>query len=121
MKTLESASEQEVFDQVAKHMLTQNKKSVDVKGRGYMIGDVCRYRGEADLKCAAGCLMADEEYKESFEYKSWDDLVVKKIVSGIHKGLIMKLQYIHDNKDPSEWLSALEGLRAKYGLKFNKN
>ena len=56
LSTLSEATEQQVFDQVKNHMLTQMKKSMLESN-----GDPCAYRGFDGLQCAAGCLMSDEE------------------------------------------------------------
>ena len=53
LSNLAQASTQEVFDFVAIHLLTQNEKSGD--------DQVCYYRSPTGLKCAAGCLIADDE------------------------------------------------------------
>ena len=64
LKTLEQATAQEVFDQVAEHMLTQYELS--------MLNDTCVYRGYSGLKCAAGCLIGDDEYNnELMEGFTW--------------------------------------------------
>lgn len=65
LKTLPQASEQEVLDQIAVHLLTQKQKCNNGKDQtdpNYQ----CLYRNEEGLKCAAGCLIADDEYKKRF-------------------------------------------------------
>ena len=60
LKTLPQATAQEVFDQVTQHLLKQGKAARSGTG-------ACRYRVETRgeiLKCAAGCLIADDEYAE---------------------------------------------------------
>lgn len=49
------------FDIVKKHLLTQNKQSVEE------FSGKCRYRGGEGLKCAIGCLIPDDMYKPEFE------------------------------------------------------
>ena len=71
LKTVPQATAQEVFDQITQHLLKQGKRSVSSTG-------ACRYRtenSEGVLKCAAGCLIADEEYDRLFENVAWDGLV----------------------------------------------
>jgi len=112
LKTLPQATEQEVFDQVVNHLLTQGERSSsDIDGD-------CRYRYK-DLKCAAGCLVSKEEYKEVFEGWTWPDLVRDHGVSENHEELIGDLQDIHDGTDPEFWEFALSELSAEYSLKFN--
>ena len=64
MKNLHLATEQQVFDQAARHMLTQNAKALAWSGG-------CQYRLELDdgtvLKCAVGCFIADDEYSSEIE------------------------------------------------------
>ena len=71
LKTLPQATAQEVFDQVAKHLLTQMKKSVAKRAAESASDskDYCMYRGFDGTKCAAGCLISDDEYKPEFEQK----------------------------------------------------
>lgn len=103
LKTLDQASAQEVFDQVAEHLLTQNRKSFDMK-----YPDMCAYRGQDDLKCAAGCLIADDEYNKEMEGCSWDDFSMHSPKK--HFDLICKLQNIHDFHEPYEWKEKLKEL-----------
>ena len=63
LKTLGKATAQEVFDQVATHLLTQNERSLD--------GASCSYRNCDGLKCAAGCLISDDEYDNQMEGIDW--------------------------------------------------
>lgn len=53
LKNLHEATEQQVFDQVAGHLLTQKE---------VLPSPACFYRGPNGLKCAAGCLIANDEY-----------------------------------------------------------
>jgi hypothetical protein len=91
LKNLNEASEQEVFDQVAVHLLKQGKVSQNSEG--------CAYRSSSGLKCAAGCLIADDEYKEWFEQRGWRDLVKDEFVPEAHGMLIQDLQGVHDNAE----------------------
>jgi len=104
LATLEQATAQEVFDQVYRHLIKQNQKCIKE--------DKCLYRYETEegnvLKCAAGCLISDEEYTEKFEENSWITLVVEEHVPAAHRELIMKLQEIHDNYLSVNWKSNLD-------------
>lgn len=116
LKTLHQATAQEVFDQAAKHLLTQNRKCLNSDG-------ACKYRlissnGEV-LKCAAGCFIGDDEYDESFEGDSWDSLIYRKHVNNMHSYLISSLQGIHDSCSVESWESHLSRLAEKLGLQFN--
>lgn len=100
---------QVLFDTVAKHLLKQNEKSK-------IGGDTCLYRGPRGLKCAAGCLIPDDEYSITMENKTWDKLAFFKIVPTTNESLIGKLQQIHDYFDPESWLNELYELAAELNL-----
>ena len=104
LATLPQATEQEVFDQVANHLLTQNKKCIGKLG-------TCKYHA-GGLMCAAGVLISEEEYNigttsdgtNLFEANGgWFSLVCDVFVPDAHASLIGKLQIIHHRKYPSEW------------------
>lgn len=114
--TLEDATQQEVFDQVKNHLLQQHEQAGKESG--------CFYRhintNGVVLKCAAGCLMTDEEishYNIPLD-KPWRVLVSDYGITHEHYDLIEDLQAIHDTKHPIEWEYALEQLAFNYAL-FN--
>lgn len=88
--SLETASEQEIFDFVANHLFTQGKPAVTVHT------NTCSYRTADGLSCAAGCLLTDDQYSPAFEGRSWDSLVECNSMPKIHVNLIAGLQRIHD-------------------------
>lgn len=51
---------QEIFDKVARHLVTQGKRSM-------LSSKDCAYRGCGGTSCAVGCLIDDEFYDERFE------------------------------------------------------
>lgn len=108
LKTLPQATEQEVFDQIAVHLLTQNRKSSD--------RHQCMYKSKDGLKCAAGCLISDEEYMEFFERKEWRSLANDTYVPSNHIGLIANLQVIHDSYEECEWKNRLIDIARIKGL-----
>jgi hypothetical protein len=113
LATLDSSTEQEVFDFVANHLLTQNEKSRNT-GK-------CLYKSPKGLKCAAGALIADDEYKESFDdyqESSWSNITQEYGITKTHLGLISELQGIHDRREPVEWFGKLEELAKDYELNF---
>lgn len=112
LATLPQTTKQEVFDQVAKHLLTQKTKA---EGKTKSKAPTCRYRS-GKLRCAAGCLIADDEYKRSFEGYSWDCLIEKGKVPIKHSELIVDLQIIHDSRDPYYWYDELYSLAREYRL-----
>lgn len=111
LKTLPSATAQEVFDQVAIHLLTQNRRSY-IKGAG------CVYRNgdTPPLKCAAGCLIADDELHMVSELRKWSSLVRTRAVPAEHYELIAKLQRVHDMHPEFAWRGVLYEVAGEYRL-----
>lgn len=111
LKTLPQATTQEVFDQVARHLIKQGKKSTRADGD-------CQYR-KGNLKCAAGCLIKKSEYEERWENTTWGGLVARGWVPPEHQELIGELQAIHDDYDVKNWELALDKLAVQKSLSFN--
>ncbi len=108
---------QEIFDKVAKHLLTQNAKSGD--GSNYL------YRGPNGMMCAVGCLIDDNAYSPDFEKCRIQSPPVKEALfsSGVvcqhdNESLLTRLQMIHDYKDVVNWKQQLESCANHFGLKF---
>lgn len=110
LATLPNATAQEVFDQVAKHLLAQGKRSVLVPGGS------CAYRGMDDRKCAAGCLIGDDEYSPDIESVPWHALADKGLVPKSHSSLIQALQTIHDTWATIDWAEGLEKIADEFYL-----
>lgn len=114
LATLAEATEQEVFDFVASHLLTQNETSI--------VNFQCKYRGDNGLKCAAGVLIADEEYLPSFDESpvecGWYSLVLKELVPNAHSEFIRELQWVHDTDKPYRWFYELERVAKAHDLDF---
>jgi hypothetical protein len=110
--TLEKATEQQVFDQMAVHMLTQNQRSFMDDN------ETCAYRNGHELMCPAGCLFSDEEYKKikPDDRGTWRTLVENELVPSYHCALISDVQSIHDQHEPHEWLTRLQGVIQRYGF-----
>lgn len=118
LSNLAEATQQQVFDQVAKHLLDQNEISIK-EDHGY-----CAYRGKNNLKCAAGCLIADDEYSLEMDSlvgdTSWEGLINRGLVkTDEHKLIIGELQHIHDTIDSKFWHETLKGYAKIYDLSFN--
>lgn len=93
LKSLPTATVQEVFDTVVGGLIAQK----DLSHRGD--GLYCAYRverGMVRLKCAAGQLIADDEYNEEFEGRLWRQLATDGLVPKDHADFIQTLQKIHD-------------------------
>ena len=114
LANLAESTGQEVFDYVAFNLLTQNKKSeserLNALGKSEMI---CMYRSSTGLKCAAGHLIADDEYRPEFEGRLWNYLVQDWGVTRKHFLLITELQSIHDTVSVCEWLYQLTRIAAR--------
>lgn len=108
LATLSEATEQEVFDQVAIHLLSQNRKAID--------GPVCAYHSPDGIKCAAGCLISEEEYAPTMEKNKWSSLVDHNLVPCTHNYLISDLQRVHDNYPPKDWPKELLNLGKRFSL-----
>lgn len=118
LATLKDATAQEVFTQMATHLLTQKEKSrIKDEDDGSLLK--CVYKNDTGLKCAAGCLISDEEYdKELFEHKSWSTLVSESTVSSNHHILISDVQYIHDSEYVEDWKHKLSDIADLYELEM---
>jgi hypothetical protein len=104
-------TEQEVFDKVASHLLTQNKKALDEE-------NYCVYLAPDGCKCAAGCLIPDEQYVYTIEGSTWSWLKDRGYVENKHYSLIRRLQICHDTQKPHEWPSCLEKIAEEFNLEW---
>lgn len=144
MKELnELENKQDVFDYVVYNLLKQNMASYSEKE------EQCAYRGDNNLKCAAGWVIADSEYKECFEGNtvfysdhpieinvnniSTQPPEVEKVQEAIKTSLtnykedhydlfilLKKLQSIHDNHPTDEWAYLFKSLAKKQNLTYNE-
>lgn len=118
MKTPQSNKEvkQEIFDLVAVHLFTQGERS--------MLNKVsCAYRSKGGLRCAIGCLIADDNYSSTLECKPAEDcrvLDALPIRFQVYGRFLRALQLVHDNEN--SWLSELhlklrfDAIAAEFGL-----
>ena len=109
LKNLEQATAQQVFDQVAKHMRTQMKKS-------YLQDGGCLYKGPNGLSCAAGCLIADDEYSPEWEGLHWSEVAHRYTGKAAHMELISQLQEAHDFYPVIDWAKKLKQVADKFNL-----
>ena len=106
-------TEQQVFDTVAGHLLTQQRQAAR--------GDTCFYRlSDTELKCAAGCLIPDKEYTRDLEGETWHTLIRNQIVPLKHVALICSLQRLHDEGGVTSWKDKLQIVAKDYGLEFKE-
>ena len=122
LQNINEFSLQEIFEKVSNHLISQNKKSqfniMEMNKRPKITsGNDCYYRIE-NLKCAAGCLISDEEYKVEFEKNIFDDLC-RKFFPNTRTEIILfvrDLQIIHDKNPVGWWKDELIYLGNKNGL-----
>lgn len=107
-----SMTQQEIFDKVAKHLLTQKGKAMDAPE-----GGACQYRGLNNTACAVGCLIPDEVYSPRLEGTDlggliqratiWNITLPAEITDKANYPLLRSLQVVHDMRDPETWSTEL--------------
>lgn len=112
-----SMTEQEVFDTVKKHLLTQNKKAKNGSGA------ICLYRTPNGLKCAIGCMIPDDKYVSRMEDTSVHILLFMYPglpFANVDKKFLVSLQDIHDYKHNKveDWPRLLEEFAIEHNLTF---
>lgn len=113
---------QEIFDRVYKHLMTQGKRAIAADGN-------CRYRGEGGTQCAVGCLIPDAVYTPDIEgctmssarngTRKGEVLADALEASGLPRSswdLLADLQEVHDSRRPEYWADALTWVAKRYGL-----
>ena len=107
-------TDQEVFDKVVRHLLTQNRKSTGV--------EKCLYRSGDGAMCAVGCLIPDALYHSDMEKGNSGvyQLLIRNPalveVTGDNPHLLEELQDIHDSCEVDEWPMELAKLGQEMGL-----
>jgi hypothetical protein len=108
-------NEQEVFDHVSRHLLSQGRKSVTVEPDGVQ---GAAYHGQYGDMSAIGCLM-DEMDANRLEGRGWAGLVQLGYVPDANYDLLMELEWIHDNAPVWSWAERLWRIAESRGLEFN--
>lgn len=110
-------TEQEMFDHVVKHMLTQMSHAFTRRIAN------CRYYGENGKKGPVGCLIAEEHYDTSMEglCPSSGNILNAVELSGwpANEEYLVELQRIHDRGFPEFWEEWLREFAAKHSFAFN--
>jgi hypothetical protein len=115
LATLPQATAQQVYDQVKVHLLKQGKKSENRLTIGGALN--CAYRGRNATTCAAGCLIADDEYSTNkMEGYTWHHLVSTGVAPYEHERLIIDLQVTHDKLPVKDWPSGLQLVAKDHNL-----
>lgn len=113
---------QEIFDKVAKHLLTQKVQCINSE-----TGKCSYFDPGTKMKCAAGCLIPDRDYSENFEgfpvgYFSNNEITKFFKDSGYSKDeieLISGLQELHDFYEPGIWKKRLKLIAKDHSLSSN--
>jgi len=122
-------SMQNLFDTVAKHLLTQKKQAFKMVPTtdGKTMVKKCLYRADDGSKCAVGCLIRDDLYTPSIEGSFWNKELHKLLEASLGRTLdiadlnmLSDLQSAHDSLPPDAWPSELKNLAGKHGLTFNE-
>lgn len=104
---------QEIFDKVARHLLTQGVRS----SRG---SNTCVYRGPNGTMCAVGCLLPDDVAKAAdSKFLSVTGLINHDMLPAElrpHALLLERLQHIHDSIDVAKWREELTRCAEQYKL-----
>jgi hypothetical protein len=106
-------TQQEIFDKVARHLLTQKKRAT-VSGH-------CRYRTPDGCKCAIGCLISDEDYDPEFEGERVTHLLGRHAIPSLEnldcdRIFLSRLQVLHDTGLPINWPKALHDFAISFCL-----
>lgn len=108
--------QQEIFDQVTEHLMTQKRRAIR--------NGMCLYR-VGKLKCAVGVLIQDEFYDPVMESEGPGQPLVKDALrkSGVKpftdgtENLLLALQSVHDDFKPSQWPQPLRDVAKDFKLK----
>jgi len=108
-------TDRDVFERVRGRLLVQGRRAAAPN---------CRYRLAGDgvtLRCAVGCLIADEHYDDGFENRPVAHQAVIRALSesgvlesddwrGPRVRMLTALQYTHDESAPAAWAAVLDQL-----------
>lgn len=117
-------NKQEMFDKVVRHLIRQNKKSIDSTKN--ILTNSCMYRF-GELQCAIGCLIEDDEYDEKMEnllirnliFRFKDKFSTEKFnLFEENLRLLITLQTIHDHEKIENWSQKLKQLAVKNNLNY---
>lgn len=126
IRKIEKVNSQNMFDDAARHLLTQRKKS-----RAPRCRTMCAYRDADGLSCPIGARIPDNEYDTAFERKAVSyiskrpgckgDAQVKRLRAAARVpeqlvGLAGHIQMIHDSWEVHEWPAKLRWLAKSFKL-----
>ena len=99
---------QEIFNKVALHLMTQMRTARGPRQGCDTVQIICYYRSPNGDKCAAGCLISEENYSPSLEGKDAKNPTVADALfkDGVNMNdldvarLVINLQICHDRVPP---------------------
>ncbi len=112
--------DQEAFNKVVRHLLTQKKRAVGCDGC-----TACRYRTNDGLRCAIGCLIPDDLYDASMEnlgvntLKAFRPPIAQLFRDIRHHNLLENLQEIHDQELVESWHTHLYQVGKNFGFNLD--
>ena len=116
-------TDQEIYNKVRNHLLTQMKKSLS--GNGNRNSSGCCYVSPDGTRCAAGCLLP-QDYVPPAEYNTGHsvfDIIkdeeapeVMRRAFQSNEGLLTSLQTVHDCYSPDRWAPELGLVADVYDL-----
>lgn len=120
---LGSCTEQEVFDYVAHHLLTQATQAL--RSRRNDTGEDspkrCTYRTDEGLSCAVGCMFSDDFIEvlreEGHLTRPWGIIRRYHNLEGPDR-LLDNLQHVHDLSEPEHWKKLLRKVAKNFGLEW---
>jgi hypothetical protein len=109
---LQHMNDQDIFDFVTRHLLTQGRRATPFNSNG------CLYRAHGGLSCAVGCLIPDGSYHPGMEGRGVRDLTGRLMAMrhplgqwfAEHMPLLIALMGIHDTIRAAEWRDTLRHL-----------
>jgi hypothetical protein len=120
-------SNQETFDTVVAHLRRQGSKAQARDPTSGLI--TCLYRAPDGKRCAAGCLIPDNQYEPALELSAVGGisennkycsnevtLLIEELGHDIE--LVGALQSMHDNSEVADWETKLEQLATDFGLRY---
>lgn len=115
-------TDQEVFDTVARHLLTQKARASDAQYEE-KAWSACVYRHSSGRKCAVGVLIPDDKYCADMEGRAPDNSSTTGLKIRDAAGLTddqvrlaLSCQTVHDTRPVSDWRQQLRLVAFAHGL-----
>ena len=109
---------QEAFNVMVNHLRDQGEKSLAEPDSA---ASSCLYRAPNGNKCAVGCLIDDDQYRDEIEGMGADDIPVLNAIEasgwkGVSIHLLDAMQNCHDTLHPSDWEERFLHIAGQYEL-----